>query len=139
MTGLDSVATARWRRWLPPVAVTLALTGVSMSALTSCSQSDDGDGDGDAACPAMVTYAGTEYGQERIGQALEGTEKLGSGVLPGCADTNGKAGPDETVNVWALKGVDRGIAIGVDEGGTLALYVATSVDNVCAVKYTKCE
>lgn len=124
-----------------PAAAALAITGLSTTALTSCAQSNDGDGsgDGDAVCPAIVTYDGVEYSQERSGQELERTEKLGTGVLPGCADTNDKAGRDQGVDVWALKGVEAGVAIGVDEGGTLALYVASGVDDVCAVKYTKCE
>lgn len=124
---------------MSPTAPMRILIGIAMLALASCAQPTDGEGDGEASCPAILRYAGTEYGQEQAGQELDRSELLGKGALPGCADTNKEAPADEEVDVWSLKGVDPGVAIGVKEGGTLALYVANGVKDVCSVKYTKCE
>ena len=117
------------------MAQALAVTATAGAALSSCSGSEGGEG----ACPPILTFEGTDYSQAQSGQKLQSAEKLGTGTLPGCADLNDEPVDGARVRVWRLKGVSPDVAVGASYADTLWLYVSSDVDDVCGVKYTKCE
>lgn len=137
MTTGHATRSARRNRASTTVVSNVIVVGAAFM-LASCSDDDGNAGSGDESCPAIATYAGADYDQEQIGKRLVRSKMLGQGTLPDCADTDDRKASDTEVDVWRLKGVAPSVAIGVDEGGTLGLYVATNIDDVCAVMYTRC-
>lgn len=117
---------------------TSIITVVVLGSLSSCSDSVDGEA-GESSCPATVEWSGVIYDQEEAGQELEKARRLGNASLLSCDDDNGQRERNVTSAAWALAGVDPASAIGVEQGGSLFLYVAEGTADVCKVKYTQCK
>lgn len=131
MTLSPATITPRTQR----VGVLLAAAATIFgAALTACA----GD-EGGAACPLILDFDGREYHDARADRdSLPRTQKVGTGELPDCGDTDEKVGPPEKVEVWLLKGVDQDTAVAATLGGEPRLFVAEGPADVCDIKYTRC-
>src|SRR4051812_9054290 len=127
--------TRRRPRAVPRAAGVVLVAGSALWCLAGCATTPDSSD----ACPSALVVGHDAYSGALADQVLPRAERIGSGDLAGCADVDDLPADHSRVEVFALRGVDRRIAVGAVLGGDLQLFVSDDVGDVCAVRYTRCR
>jgi hypothetical protein len=134
----------RPRPFFVPTLRVFAVACVTSLALAGCASPNEENGDGEESegsnsCASVITFDERSYREVKADNELEAVQKLGTGQVPACNDTNDPPAEEGVkVDVWRLKGVEPTVAVAVDHGG-MALYVSDTSKDLCQIRYIDCK